>query len=65
MYVMVPQEHLPLPVALSDWQRDEGMMMGVGLPYLRSKLLERNMPSAVERKEASTKMRLNVNSEGC
>jgi hypothetical protein len=40
MYVMVPQEHLPLPVALSDWQRDEGMIMGVGLPYLRRKLLE-------------------------
>lgn len=37
---MVPHEHLPLPVAWSDLQRDEGMMMGEGFPYLYNKLLK-------------------------
>jgi len=31
----IPHEHLPLPVALREAQREEGMMMGWGLPYLR------------------------------
>jgi hypothetical protein len=43
MYVMVPQEHLPLPVALRETQRDEGMMIGVGLPYLGRALGEKIM----------------------
>ncbi len=29
-----PQEHLPLPLALREVHRDDGMMMGWGLPYL-------------------------------
>jgi hypothetical protein len=37
---MVPQEHLPLPVAWREVHRDEGTMIGVGLPYLHAMLLE-------------------------
>ena len=29
-----PQEHLPLPLALRELHRDDGMMMGWGLPNL-------------------------------
>ena len=47
----VPHEHLPLPVALIDAQRDEGMMMGVGLPYLHRALYKKEHNNPNESKQ--------------